>query len=74
MSWIFNEDRTALINLDKIESIEVLQVDGSDDYCLVAQFQNGGDDDSGVWLLRGDRSQCLVRLEQIAAKVHMVRV
>lgn len=77
MSWI-RDDSNSLINLDKVEKIEVEGVEHrpgetGPEYCLIAYF-TPGDDELTVWLTSGTEEHCLKALDAIAQKVHMVKI
>lgn len=75
MSWLFDEDG-ALINLDKVEMLEIREVEESPDgatHCLAAHFASD-DPDAIRWITRGSEQHCSDVLIAIVSKIHIIKV
>lgn len=76
MSWIRDLDDN-LVNLDHVARLEVVEVDNESGgehkhtHALIARFPNN--EEPAAWLLEGNPSQCINKLEAIAKGIHVVR-
>ena len=75
MSWVFDETK-ALLNLDKIEKIEVVEIENPEDantHTVIAYFAPG-ESQLTAWLTTGSEKHCNEAVEKIAKAVHMVKL